>query len=190
MLGLASASHAVPHSGNIINTATNIPYSIIHKGSNGSGSGDRDDWLRFHDDTIHFDVTGNLLTTPEQTFSVYSNHGQTALFTLKSLTLDLSGPYVGGTMMYSLMTTTAGTAGDIPDIAHGTFSFAAVNHGNGFNTSTLSGLVRTTQLWGGDVGNSLGIDFKFDGVPVPEPGTLTLLGAGLAGLGLMRRRRR
>ncbi|MBL4719652.1 MAG: PEP-CTERM sorting domain-containing protein [Alphaproteobacteria bacterium] len=93
-----------------------------------------------------------------------------------------------------------------------TFEFFTIeNMGpiNGIGSAGGSPEVFNTYLWGdtgafdgaciGDCGQilsafyaaeGLGIDIAFSGAQVPEPGALVLIGVGLLGLGLARRRRR
>jgi hypothetical protein len=65
----------------------------------------------------------------------------------------------------------------------------------GNNFGNCNGAAVTSLGWalfdsfGGTGGNDLGVFDNFSIATVPEPATITLLGAGLLGLGLLRRRR-
>lgn len=60
----------------------------------------------------------------------------------------------------------------------------ALNNPGDLTVQDIVGGSNTNKITG------IGIDVGFGGTPVPEPATLALLGAGLAGLGMVRRRRR
>jgi len=83
-------------------------------------------------------------------------------------------------------------------------AFANVNIADGFPTLGDGGvsvahfdpevIVRATLFLlvgevGGQAGEMLGAEIMVDSTAIPEPGTLALFGIGLAGLGVMTRRR-
>ncbi len=176
-LALASSANADLVVGEVINGSN---YSLIHNGSQPSGWGDQDDWLRFDDgQSLTFDLSGGIVTLLDpHTFTLYSNNGAIGSLVITSLDLDLndSDGFAGGTMGYILN-------GSIP----GTFSFADDNYSSIFNTSTQTGNQLDLYIWGGDDKSDLGIDLAFtglidDGDEIPVPGTLLLLGLGLVAL--------
>lgn len=179
VLGLATAAaNAIVITGTIENNDNN--YSLIHAGSNPTGSDARDQWLRFDDgETFVFDLTDNMITTSgSQFYTLTSNIGDMAALEIVSLVADLDGSngFAGGQLDYVL------------DGQAGSFVFLDKLYGTSlFNSSAIVDGLFQAYMWGGDVGNDLGLDFSFSG-RVPEPGTLLLFGAGLVAVGFARKR--
>ena len=101
-----------------------------------------------------------------------------------NLTLaNLSNAYLGGTVLYSA------------DVSGANFSGADLSDSYWVGTTTGSAFYDAatdfTGAWSGDYGNSALFDPVAAGWNlIPEPSTALLLGIGLAGLGMRRRRTR
>ena len=131
-------------------------------------------------------LTGNYA---DGVFSDISGSFSLAGGWLGSSTLQLTGGSLGGDEWYLEY-----ILGDLMD----TFYFEQFSMGSGMpNAFSMDNFVlwgQNSAAYGEGNGVSLGIDLYGDAVDtpavdVPEPGTLLLLGAGLAGIGFTRRRR-
>ncbi len=177
----AQAAQAITYEGSILTGAA--AFSLVHGGSGVTPTDDPDDWLRFDaGQSFTFDVTGLVVTASgPQSYSLTSNNGATATFVIESMSLELDDTtgIPSGTLAYSL------------DGVAGVFSFAEETYdGTVFNSSVFDGDTLSVFLWGGDTVNDIGIDWGFTGSPIPVPPAVLLFGSAIAGLGLMRRRRR
>ncbi len=197
---LAGAANATPFVGEIVNNDRN--YSVIHYGNTGSGNLPRNEWLWFDDgQSISFDFDGTAITSSTaQTFSLSSNNSATAQLTFDpiNIVLDGSGGITDGSFIRYVLSDYDTTKGDFENTA-GTLTFNGMGSGalGTFNSSGFSGTTLVTTLWGGDGAhggsgatfNGIGIDLKFTGVAVPEPGAMLLMLTGLLCVGLLRSRR-
>ncbi len=175
-IGTASAT-PVLYSGTVIDNDWRN-YTLVHDGASPSGSGSRNDWLRFAADQafdFFYDADAEVINTDglgTQSFDLFSVNGASGVFNLIAMSLildDSADGFSEGFIEYSI---TVGTE-DID----GVFFFDDINSGI-FNSVNIGSSI-TSYLWGADYDNDLGIDFAFTGVPVPESATLLLMVFGL-----------
>jgi hypothetical protein len=132
-------------------------------------------------------VTGSLLNTLKYVYPTISVTSITLASTSFSANLapgassgvqSVSGAttknHTVTTGLASFETSWAVTAGDLGQLTIGS------NNGNGTATYTDTGIVKIVAAY----------NYTTTPTPSPEPATLTVLGSGLAGLGLLRRRRK
>ncbi len=115
-----------------------------------------------------------------------------------ALPLDLSGGFSGGSLDLFFVADAAEDEGSLSGLQGGSFTLARVNFtglAHGLSPLTLSNLILSN--WNGEstlegvehVNGEICVGEGGCEKPVPEPGTLALLGLGMLGMGLTRRRR-
>jgi hypothetical protein len=168
-LAFSGTAHAIPITADIAN------FSLIHLGSNPSGTGDPDDWFNFDSGQtldLDFDTNASLLSLlGPQSFSMSTNNGALSTLDLLSFDMDLNDTdgFAGGEVSYFL------------DSVAGTFIFSDANYNAIYNTSSISDGVLTLSIWGGDEINDLGLDMGLT-AQVPEPGVLMLFLIGMVAM--------
>jgi len=206
VVATTTLAHATPirYTGTILN---NTSYTFVHNGANGRAEcstclltyklrivGDR---------TFNF-IFDDMTKTLTSDTQVYDLHGG-ARFTMESLSLEFDDPFSGG--VYDLARGTMGYKLEVPDshtknysgdrVFENTYEFRDLSSRTWNRGKEIAPDIFKVKLWGGDTDaygkkQGLGIDFVFKGekapAPVPEPGTLILMGSGLAGILFFRRK--
>lgn len=174
-----STANAAPVTFEIIHGNGGGVYSLIHDGAGPSGG----NWRHVAENQSFTGQLNRYGIRADREQAIALSNGET--FTIHRFHLDLDGNFGipdtderVGRLVYSL------TSGD--SVVEGVIVFSGQGYTSIFNSAGRYESGWSAYLWGGDSRHNLGIDLGIHAVP--EPTTLLLLGAGMIGLMVGRRR--